>query len=84
MNAACSPDRRRQKPHRDCGGTQDDDSASEEHHRNSRNAADEAERRAGEAERQVQARYERRCELAAGNQADDERAEAKALMHVQR
>ena len=30
------------------------------------------------------ARYERRCELAAGNQGDDESAEAKALMHVQR
>jgi hypothetical protein len=30
------------------------------------------------------ARYERRCELAARNQADDECAEAKALMHVQR
>ena len=54
MNAARSRDRRTQKPHRDCGGTKNDDSVGEEHRPNSRNAADEAERRAGEAEREVQ------------------------------
>src|SRR5947207_15667972 len=53
MNAACFS-AWAQKPNRDSGGTKDDDSAREEHGTNSCNASDEAKRRTGEAEREIQ------------------------------
>ena len=53
-NAASSPGRARDKPQRDCGGTEHDDGTREEHRPNSRNAADEPQRRTGDSERQVE------------------------------